>query len=53
MGAEGTGVAKEAEGPMDKGTELVIVEIISALAVVVIDPEAIRERFSKISKGED
>jgi len=51
MGAEGTGVAKEAVGPMVIGIELVMVDKTSELELEV--PEAIMDRFSKISKGED
>ena len=53
MGAEGTGVAKEAAGPMDIGIELVMVDKTSELEVASEEPEAIMDRFSKISNGED
>jgi len=53
MGAEGTGVAKEAAGPMVIGIELVVVDKISELELASEVPEAITDRFSKISNGED
>ena len=51
MGAEGTGVAKEAAGPIDIGTELVMVK--TSELELSGDPEASMDRFSKMSNGED
>jgi len=51
MGAEGTGVAKEAVGPMGIGIELDMVDKTSELDTR--EPEVSIERFSKISSGED
>ena len=52
MGAEGTGVANEAVGPIDTGIELPTGKT-SELEFVSEEPEASMERFSKISNGED
>ena len=51
MGADGTGVARDATGPIDIGRELVVVDKPSELFIVSEEPDAIRERFSKISNG--
>ena len=51
MGAEGTGVAKEAVGPIGIGIELVMVDKTSVFDVT--EAEANMDRFSKISSGED
>lgn len=51
MGADGTGVAKDATGPIDIGKELVVVDKASELLTVSEEPDAINERFSKISSG--
>jgi len=51
MGAEGTGVAREAVGPIGIGIELVMVDKTSELDVT--EPEANKDRFSKISSGDD
>ena len=51
MGADGTGVAKDAVGPISIGMELVMVDRTSGLDVT--ESEANMERFSKISSGDD
>ena len=51
MGADGTGVAKDAVGPIGIGIELVMVERTSGLDVAEL--EANMERFSKITSGDD
>ena len=53
MGAEGTGVAKEAAGPVDIGIELVMLDKTSELELTSDVPEAIMDRFSKMSNGKD
>ena len=51
MGAEGTGVAKEAVGPIDIGTELVMVK--TSGFELNDEPVANMDRFSRMSNGED
>ena len=52
MGADGTGVANEAAGPTDMGTEPVMVVRASEFGVTNEEPDANRLRFSRISNGE-
>ena len=52
MGAEGTGVAREAAGPIDTGIELPTGKT-SELELDSEELVASMDRFSKISNGED
>jgi len=52
MGADGTGVANEAAGPTDVGTEPVMGVGASEFGVTIEEPDTIKLRFSKTSNGE-